>query len=127
MDYAGASLKRDAVDVRLVDDARNGKATYTSGGNGSTDGIIDTQTAVGGWPTLAATSEEIARATTDTDKDNIPDYYEEKLGLNPAKADATDKTLDPQGLYTNFECYLHYLVQDTIMAQIEGGTYTKLE
>ena len=127
LDYAGASLKRDKVDERLIDDARNAKATYNDGGNGSTGGMIDTQTAVGGWPTLSATSEEIQRATTDTDKDNIPDYYEEKLGLNPAKADATDKTLDPQGLYTNFECYLHYLVQDTIMAQIEGGTYTKLE
>ena len=127
LDYAGAVLRRDAVDVRLVDDARNGKATYTSGGNGSTGGIIDTQTAVGGWPTLSATSEEIQRATKDTDKDEIPDYYEEKLGLNPAKADATDKTLDPQGLYTNFECYLHYLVQDITLRQVEGGNYTKLE
>ncbi len=127
LDYAGASLKRDAVDVRLVDDARNGKATYTDGGNGSTGGIIDTQTAVGGWPTLSATDEEIARVTTDTDKDNIPDYYEAKLGLNPAKADATTKTLDPQGLYTNFELYLHYLVQDIMAAQTVGGVYTKLE
>ena len=127
LDYAGASLKRDKVDLRLVDDARNAKATYNDGGNGSTGGLIDTQTAVGGWPTLTATDEEIARATTDTDKDNIPDFYESKLGLNPAKADATQKTLDPQGLYTNFEMYLHYLVQDITAAQTVGGDYTKLE
>ena len=127
LDYAGASLRRDAVDVRLIDDARNGKATYTSGGNGSTNGMIDTQTAVGGWPTLTATSEEIARMTTDTDKDGIPDYYEELFGLDKTKADATLKTLDPQGLYTNFECYLHYLVQDIVLAQTEGGNYTKLD
>lgn len=127
LDNAGASLKRDAVDVRLVDDARNGKATYTNGGNGSTNGIIDTQTAVGGWPTLSATEEEIARATKDTDGDHIPDYYEEKLGLNKSKADATAKTLDPQGLYSNFEIYLHYLVQDITKAQTAEGTYTKLE
>ncbi len=127
LDCAGASLKRDAVDKRLVDDARNGKATYTNGGNGSKNGIIDTQTAVGGWPTLSATSEEVARATTDTDKDNIPDYYEGLLGLDPTKADATTKTLDPQGLYTNFEIYLHYLVKDITANQTAGGSYTKLE
>ncbi len=127
LDYAGASLKRDKIDLRLIDDARNAKATYNDGGNGSTGGLIDTQTAVGGWPTLTATDEEIARATTDTDKDNIPDYYESKLGLNPSKADATAKTLDPQGLYTNFEMYLHYLVQDITAAQTVGGDYTKLE
>ena len=120
-------MRRDAVDVRLVDDARNGKATYTNGGNGSTNGMIDTQTAVGGWPTLTATSEEIARMTTDTDKDGIPDYYEELFGLDKTKADATLKTLDPQGLYTNFECYLHYLVQDIVLVQTEGGNYTKLD
>ncbi|MBR7169938.1 MAG: pectate lyase [Alistipes sp.] len=127
LDYAGASLKRDAVDTRLVGDARSGKATYTDGGNGSKNGIIDTQTAVGGWPTLSATSEEIARAKTDTDKDNIPDYYEGLLGLNPSAADATTKTLDPQGLYTNFEIYLHYLVKDITANQTAGGSYTKLE
>ena len=127
LDYAGASLKRDAVDVRLIDDARNGKATYTTGGNGSTGGMIDTQTAVGGWPTLTATDEEVKRATTDTDKDGIPDYYEEVLGLDKSKSDASQKTLDPQGLYTNFEAYLHFLVQHITSAQTAGGTYTKLE
>ena len=127
LDCAGASLKRDAVDKRLVDDACNGKATYTNGGNGSKNGIIDTQTAVGGWPTLTATSEEVARATTDTDKDNIPDYYEGLLGLDPTKADATAKTLDPQGLYSNFEIYLHFLVKDVTAAQTAGGAYTKLD
>ncbi|MBQ5638967.1 MAG: pectate lyase, partial [Alistipes sp.] len=127
LDYAGASLKRDAVDVRLIDDVRNGKATYTTGGNGSTGGMIDTQTAVGGWPTLTATDEEVKRATTDTDKDGIPDYYEEVLGLDKSKSDASQKTLDPQGLYTNFEAYLHFLVQHITSAQTAGGTYTKLE
>ncbi len=127
LDYAGASLQRDAVDSRLVGDARSDKATYTNGGNGSTGGIIDTQSAVGGWPTLSATNEEVTRATIDTDKDNIPDYYEGLLGLDATKADATAKTLDPQGLYTNFEIYLHYLVKDITKAQTAGGTYTKLD
>lgn len=127
LDCVGASLKRDAIDTRLVDDARNGKATYTNGGNGSSNGIIDTQSAVGGWPALSATSEEISRATTDTDGDHIPDYYEEQLGLDKTKNDASNKNLDPQGLYTNFEIYLHYLVQDITKAQAAGSTYKKLE
>lgn len=125
--YAGASLKRDAVDKRAVDDARSGKATITDGGNGSTDGIIDTQSAVGGWPELTATDEEIARAK-DSDGDGIPDYYEELFGLDKNNAaDGNAKTLDPKGLYTNLEVYLHYLVRDITAAQVEGGTYTELK
>lgn len=126
LNYAGASLRRDAVDERNATHTRAG-TYYKDGSMGSKNGIIDLPDDVGGYPVLAATDEEIQRATTDTDKDEIPDYYEEKLGLNPAKADATDKTLDPQGLYTNFEIYLHYLVQDITAAQTEGGNYTKLE
>lgn len=94
---------------------------------GSKNGIIDLPDDVGGYPVLAATDEEVKRATADADKDNIPDYYETKLGLNPTKDDATLKTLDPQGLYTNFEIYLHYLVQDIVQSQTQGGNYTKLE
>lgn len=127
LSYAGASLKRDAVDQRAADDARSGRATITDGGNGSTDGIIDTQSAVGGWPVLAATDEEIARAK-DSDGDGIPDYYEELFGLDKNNAaDGNAKTLDPKGLYTNLEVYLHYLVRDITAAQVEGGTYTELK
>ena len=127
LSYGGASLSRDAVDRRAVDDARSGSATITDGGNGSTGGIIDTQTAVGGWPDLTATDEEIARAATDSDGDGIPDYYEDLFGLD--KLDAADgkaKTLDPQGLYTNLEVYLHYLVRDITENQVKGGSYTAL-
>ena len=127
LDHVGASLRRDAVDKRLVDDARNGKATYSNGGNGSKNGIIDSQSAVGGWPTLTATSEEIARATTDTDGDHIPDYYEQLMGLDKTKADATEKTLDPQGLYSNFEMYLHLLVKEITTAQLAGSSYVSLQ
>lgn len=127
LSYAGASLKRDAVDQRAADDARSGRATITDGGNGSTDGIIDTQSAVGGWPVLTATDEEIARAK-DSDGDGIPDYYEELFGLDRNNAaDGKAKTLDPKGLYTNLEVYLHYLVRDITAAQVEGGTYTELK
>ena len=125
--YAGASLKRDEVDQRATEDARSGKATITDGGNGSTNGIIDTQDAVGGWPVLTATDEEIARAA-DSDGDGIPDYYEDLFGLDKNNAaDGKTKTLDPKGLYTNLEVYLHYLVRDITAAQVKNGTYTELK
>lgn len=125
--HVGASLNRDAVDERVLSDARAGKATYT-GSKGSTGGLIDTQGDVGGWPQLTADDEQIARAATDTDGDGIPDYYEELFGLDKnSAADGATKTLDPQRLYTNLEVYLHYLVKDITAAQVEGGTYSALQ
>ena len=94
---------------------------------GSKNGIIDLPEDVGGYPVLTATDEEVKRSTTDTDKDGIPDHYEEVLGLDKSKSDAAAKTLDPQGLYTNFEAYLHFLVQEVVLAQTANGNYTKLE
>src|SRR5699024_6378914 len=47
----GASLKRDAVDERIIENVRNGSYSH-EGSNGSTNGIIDSQSDVGGWPEL---------------------------------------------------------------------------
>lgn len=124
--YAGASLRRDIVDDRACGDARNGTATYKDGGNGSKAGIIDTQTAVGGWPVYTATSEEMA-AVKDTDGDGMPDWFEKEFGLDASKAsDSADKTLDSYGRYTNLEMYLHYLVKDITALQNKDGEYIKL-
>lgn len=123
LSYAGASLVRDEVDTRAVTDAQNGTATCMDGGNGSTNGIIDSQTAVGGWPTYNSLTAPI-----DTDEDGMPDDWEEANGLNKEKAgDAYIKTLDPNGQYTNLEMYLHSLVSATVSAQNEGGTQETLE
>src|SRR5918993_1022359 len=51
LEYAGAVLKRDAVDARTVMHTRN-QTFYKPGSNGSSNGIIDTQADVGGWPLL---------------------------------------------------------------------------
>ena len=59
--YAGASLKRDAVDVRVVSEVENG----TPSSKGGKNGIIDSQTQVGGWPIYTGT------ALSDADKDGI--------------------------------------------------------
>jgi len=102
--FVGCSLKRDTVDGRLVQEAKTGTFTYT-GSNGSTNGLIDTQSDVGGWPTYNATT-----APVDTDIDGMPDVWETANGLNPNNAaDGNAFMLSSEG-YTNLEVYLSSLV-----------------
>jgi pectate lyase len=104
LDYVGAGLKRDTVDKRIIHDVRTGTATFMSGGNGSVNGIIDTQSAVGGWPELKSLA-----APVDTDGDGMPDAWEDAKGLlknNPADAQFT--TVEDK--YPNLEVYLNSLV-----------------
>lgn len=102
---AGCSLHRDIIDERVVGEVRNGTYTYT-GSNGSKNGLIDTQSDVGGWPSYQ--SEELP---TDTDGDGIPDTWESANGLNPSSySDGKATTL--LAPYTNLEVYLNSLVVD---------------
>lgn len=87
LDYVGASLYRDAVDKRAVDDTRSGGATIMNGGNGSTNGYIDTPAAAGGWPVLPT-----ADAPVDTDGDGMPDSWETSNSLNPNNPIVTSPT-----------------------------------
>lgn len=119
LDYAGASLKRDAVDARAVGDTRSGDATCMAGSNGSINGYIDSPKDVGGWPVYNR-----GMAKVDTDGDGIPDEWEDLAGMDKNLAsDGNAKTLDPSGRYTNLEVYLHYLVKDIINRQNKGGDY----
>lgn len=88
---AGASLpKRDAVDMRIIEDVRNG-----------TGGIINSQDEVGGWPALHG-----GEAPADSDGDGMPDAWERYQGLDPE--DAADGRVDRDGDgYTNIEEYLN--------------------
>lgn len=105
---AGASLVRDLVDSRIVSEVRAG--TAASG----TNGIIDSQIQVGGWPAYSATQAQ-RDALKDTDGDGIPDSVEDAWGLDKSgAADASAKTLDKYGRYSNLEMYLHYLVRHII-------------
>ena len=109
--YAGASYRKDVIDQRIAKEAQEGSYTY-EGSNGSKGGIIDTQSDVGGWPTL----EEYGKQT-DTDQDGMPDAWETANGLNPNnKDDANLYTLDSRGWYTNIEVYANALVEDIVKA-----------
>lgn len=126
IEAGGASLRRDSVDERACNDAEKGTPSFNDGGNGSTGGLVDTQSAVGGWPSYEADASELAM-TQDSDGDGMPDWFEDKFGLDRSDAsDGNKKTLDIKGRYTNLEMYLHYIVREIVEKQNEAGTYTKI-
>ena len=118
----GASLYRDAVDERYMQEAANGTTTYTGSatktGDGKTiqhrPGIIDFVKDQGEY-LLESTSRE---AGFDSDGDGIPDEWETANGLNPNdKNDGNLYTLDTEkGWYTNLEVYANSLVEDIMKA-----------
>ena len=101
--YAGASYRRDAHDKRIVEETRKGTFTYT-GSHGSTNGMIDQPSDVGGWPEYKSETP-----LPDSDGDGMPDEWEKAHGLNPNNAsDGNGYNLSPS--YTNLEMYLNGLV-----------------
>jgi hypothetical protein len=107
LDKAGCSLNRDVVDSRIANEVKTGKYTY-KGSNGSTNGLIDSPSDVGGYPKI---DEERRADDYDTDRDGMPDQWEEANGLDKnASSDGKLYTLDKN--YTNLEIYLNSLVQD---------------
>ena len=104
LQFAGASYKRDSYDTRIVAETRKGNYTY-QGSHGSTNGMIDQPSDVGGWPEYRT-----EKAPADTDRDGMPDDWEKAHGLNPNNgSDAKNYNLSPD--YTNLEIYLNSLVQ----------------
>jgi len=104
--YAGASHKRDAVDQRIINDVKTGTASGV-GSRGSKNGIIDSQSDVGGWPVLKSLP-----APKDSDGDGMPDEWEIKHKLNPNQYDANGRDLS--SVYDNVEVYINSLVKHII-------------
>ncbi len=107
--HVGASLKRDAVDQRLIEELKTGTTSF-KGSRGSINGIIDSQADVGGWPTQTFDANDLP---IDTDGDGLPDAWEIKNGLdinNPNDANM----IAPCGHYSHLELYLHSLVSKLI-------------
>ena len=118
----GASLYRDAVDARYMEEAATGTTTYTGSatisGDGKTvkhlPGIIDYVKDQGTYE-LESTKRPDG---FDTDGDGIPDEWETANGLNPNdKSDGNLYTIDTEkGWYTNVEVYANSLVEDIMKA-----------
>ena len=114
---AGATLpKRDAVDARIVEQARTGVVKPLAGVklpetqfehrrlpiDSYKQGIITDINQVGGYPEYKGT------AYKDSDNDGMPDTYETKVGLNPKNA--SDASVIAKNGYSNIENYLNSLV-----------------
>lgn len=88
---SGATLpERDAADQRVARQVKEGSGE-----------LIDSQTKVGGWPTL-----QLAAPPEDSDQDGMPDAWERSAGLNPADPSDAARDLDGDG-YTNVEEFLN--------------------
>lgn len=99
LESVGCSFSRDAYDREVLRQVKKGTGTF------GTDGIINSQEDVGGWPLLKA-----GKPLKDSDGDGMPDQWERRHGLNPSDAsDASDYTLDKG--YTNIEVYLNSLLK----------------
>jgi hypothetical protein len=97
---AGASLKRDALDIRLLgEDGLGGEYETRQGG------LVNNPEDAGGWPALPT-----AAAPLDSDKDGIPDDKEPDFPPNRLvhwKNDPRNAQLDDDGDgHTNLEEYL---------------------
>jgi len=102
--YAGASLKRDAVDERIVNQVRN-----------NTGAIIDKVEDTPGYPDLSSAT---ATVITDADKDGMPDDWEEQQLARLGVTGKTFRNFLPNAYnlsaqYTNLEMYLNSLVTTT--------------
>ena len=109
LDQAGAVLpKRDAIDARIIHEARSGIATFEGVyktikpvlDKSKITGIIDSQNDVGGWPELKSSP-----APKDTDHDGMPDVWEIAKGLDPENPDDRNKV--GEAGYTMLEVYLN--------------------
>ena len=114
--YVGASLYRDEIDARYMEEAKTGTATY-KGSITNSPGIIDKVSDVKGY-TEANFGTGTRPADFDTDKDGIPDEWEKANALDPNDAsDAITYSLDKKGYYTNIEVYANSLVENIMKAE----------
>ena len=101
---AGASLSRDAIDARIVQELVT-----------RTGGLIDSQDDVGGWPEPAGPLP----APADLDRDGMADVWEEARGLDPWDPDDRNG-FDLDSKFTNLEVYLDSLTHKPTPPPVGG-------
>lgn len=118
LQYVGCSYRRDALDARIVEEARTNTANFKGSKTGY-KGIVDSQQdlkpegAGNDWSAWPVLTQETAPA--DSDNDGIPDGW---LDANYPGKKSTDK--NEEG-YTMLEVYLNSLVADITEKQNEEG------
>lgn len=129
LDYVGASLYRDEVDARYMEEARTGTVTYygkepyvdasgKTNPTSNTAGILDFINDPSKEENPNTASYPVLLSQTrpegfDTDGDGMSDAWEDANGLDKNNAeDAKLFTVDKEGMYCNLEVYLNQLVED---------------
>lgn len=108
LEYGGCALVRDVHDLRYVDNVKNRSYSY-EGSAESTNGLIDSQKDVGGWPEYKTYDNYI-----DSDVDGIPDGWLEK---NYPGKKANEQHSSG---YTYLEMYLNSLVNHLMGGNLVG-------
>jgi hypothetical protein len=98
------TIRRDAVEHRVVDEVKNGTARYR--GTQGSAGFIDSPADAEGWPVYAQVAPVV-----DNDHDGMDDAWELKNGLDPNNPDDRNKVLSKEG-YTALEVYLNGLMNE---------------
>lgn len=125
---AGGTTGRDYIDSRYIEEVTNGTVTCTGRITGL-PGFPNDMDDVGGYPTeenFLHSTDGATNAENDTDRDGMPNVWEEAHGLNPD--DPTDGSIVSLSAedYTNVEMYLNELIGDPVIykTDVEGDVNT---
>lgn len=110
--YAGASLKRDAIDQRIVTETQHGNYTY-EGSNSSSNGLIDSQSDTEGYLLYSSTERP-----ADSDNDGIPDTWAAQY----LPAGKTYQDIEPITGYSYLELYINSLVDELMKGCYEDSS-----
>ena len=117
LNHCGASKRRDATDKRVINEVTNGLAPMRATLGTTRGGLIDTQSDVGGWDTYSYQASDVP---TDTDKDGMPDEWEQANGLDANNA--SDRNTTAASGYTYLEEYLNDAAKPTSSASTKNRT-----
>ena len=124
--YAGATMPvRDEQHVRVIKETLGGTWTYKgskSGIKGEIDSEADITEHENGWEVYP---EETRAADFDTDRDGMPDWWEQATGSNPDIANANDYASDNG--WTRLEEYLDFMAHPYIVVAPNGSATIDLK
>ena len=103
MKFGGASLNRDTLDARIINDVKNRTGGFIDVQGNYPHGTTYEKT-INAWPTLRT-----SLAPTDNDNDGMADAWEIENKLDTGKQDASLFSLNKN--YTNIEMYLNSIVK----------------
>ena len=116
--HAGCSKSRDTIDARIVEEVKNGSATYFGSRAADAEnlpGLIDSQNDVkplgapSAWPQLSHAGDP-PLPVIDSDGDGIPDHWEKSMGLDMNDPDDGNRITETG--YSHLENYLNSLIEN---------------